>query len=1087
MNRMTLVLAGLSLFAVVASCSGDEQGSGAPPASEDVADRDGSLAPVDGASGGTADGGVIDVASDAGTGGGVVDTEDGAIRAPDATGGLAGPGSVALFAPAAPAGDPLTERMVATAAATLEAATGVAPTVHRPQAPATLEEVTALAAGGGAGAVLVLDAATLLPEAVGATEVAALPWDGFRLRVIEAGDHANGLDGAPGATVVLCAGSTKLARQYALYEALRRLGVRYYHPEQELIPRVPAAQVRPRLRTPTAVARRGPDGAALEDYTPDFQRRAYTFHGAHPLEHLEAFSDAGWPIDEAVRVNDWIVKNRGDQLRGAGRGVASPEALEQRAAELADLGALLGLRRSTGITLHNQQQGASASIDPTSPVPVKEQIETLVTERLAANPDAIHFGVHFGPTELTVTPDEETVQWIDWAGNKARELRPDLPVLINDHITGSQPTPHYDDLGCPPGTHADGLGDYYDLAFHTAPELGVSVHTVMFYPLEGAAPVYNQQSFAHKLCLMEKASAVGRPLTWFPEGSWWLSFDNPIPVYLPLYIAARGRDIELLRPLLASRGGGTLVGHRMFDSGHEWGYWQQDYAVGLWHWNADVSVADVVGELMDPLCAPGSWPGGCAARDEGVSVLTEAMDFQWDTLLTRKDWRGLEGGLITYLAGEDPADEMGALAGLTFRPVRVSFSKVATWSDAQVAAFQAGDLAALSEMETAYAGWVERLRVVESTVPAEGLPWLHEVIDGLEIDGLRARHVRLLYEAAIAHGAAQRDGEHTQEHRARIGAARAEALTTLAAAEEVIRRREAAYRYPAPQEWGGGDTVETAVPNGTTYPWRVHFKTHALSYWHNRQDQLELLVQGGGGDEVLRLEPAFAKPGVPLTMAWPPGLVGTVDLGDGAQVGPETTAHAYEGAGAWTIGGSVVAGEAAIPIAGAVARADALASTPKGGLTLIAPSSAVAQTVIASLAPGFRWALLPATPAAAGVLALAPDLGGVDFRRVTLATLPPGASQTEPFTLVVPVPDPSTGEVSLQLTVKEAVLTVPEGGLTGVIGVTGGLVVHDLVDALVALAGYDEAGALQTLGDILGFDPADQPETVPFEASFVVK
>ena len=55
--------------------------------------------------------------------------------------------------------------------------------------------------------------------------------------------------------------------------------------------------------------------------------------------------------------------------------------------------------------------------------------------------------------------------------------------------------------------------DYYDLAFHTDPALGVSVHTVMFYPLEGAARVYAQQSFAHKRCLMQKASGAGRPLT----------------------------------------------------------------------------------------------------------------------------------------------------------------------------------------------------------------------------------------------------------------------------------------------------------------------------------------------------------------------------------------------------------------------------------------------------------------------------------------------------------------------------------------------------------------------------------------------
>ncbi|GMV40280.1 MAG: hypothetical protein AMXMBFR64_19960 [Myxococcales bacterium] len=1033
MHRITCVL----LVALLHACAGVESPSGSV-GSGDVASH-------------------VDAASDT------------AVAGLDVSGASARAGGVAILAP--DSADPLTERMIATAAATVEAVTGVAPDVHRLPVGSDLSALAALASADGAA--LVIDAQVVSPAAVGADEVTGLPRDGFRLRVVDAGD----------ATVALCAGGTKLARQYALYEALRRLGVRYYHPEQEWAPRVPPSQLRARLRTPTAVARGG------EDHVPDFEHRSYSFHAAHPLEHQEAFSDAAHPIDEAARVNDWIVKNRGDLLRGAGRGVASQESWAQRAAELQALGDLLGLRGATGITLHNQQQGASAAVDPSSAVPVKDQIEALVTERLAASPDAIHFGIHFGPTELTVTPDQETVQWIDWAGKKAKALRPDLPVMINDHTTGSQPTPNYDDLGCPPGTNGEGRGDYYDLAFHTDPSLGVSVHTVMFYPLEGAAPVYNQKTFAHKLCLMQKASAAGRPLTWFPEGSWWLSFDNPIPVYLPLYIATRGRDVELVAPLLASRGG-TLIGHRMFNSGHEWGYWQQDYAVGLWHWNVDVSMDAVLGELFDPLCAPDAWPGSCPARDEGIAVLREVMDHQWELLLVRADWKGMAGGLFTYLSGEDPADEMGELAGLTFRPVRVSFSKVRGWSDAQIAAFEAGDLAALAEMESAYLGWVDRLRAVEVEVAEGARPWLWEVIDGLEINGLRARHIRLLYETVIALRAAEQSGEPSQANRAGVGARRLQAKAAMDAAAAVIARREAHYRYPAAQVHGGGDTPETAVPNGTTYPWRVHFKTHAMSYWKNRESQVDLLIQGGVSTDVLRLEPAIAKPGVSLSLAWPPGLDGTVDLGDGSLAGPATATHGYAGSGVWVIAGSVESGDSQIPVSGAVARSDALASTPKGGLTLVAPASSVAQTVIAALSPGFRWAFIPATSDSAGAIALAPDLGGVDFRRVSVASIPAGSAgvATDPITLVVPVPDPSTGEVTLQLTVQGAVLNAATeaGAVVSPISVTGDLVVQDLVAALVVLAGYDDEGALETLGDVLGFDPADKPATVPFEASFAL-
>ena len=53
---------------------------------------------------------------------------------------------------------------------------------------------------------------------------------------------------------------------------------------------------------------------------------------------------------------------------------------------------------------------------------------------------------------------------------------------------------------------------------------------------------------------MQKASAAGRKLIWFPEGSWWLSYDNPIPVYLTLYIATRANTEKTFKEFLEDNG-----------------------------------------------------------------------------------------------------------------------------------------------------------------------------------------------------------------------------------------------------------------------------------------------------------------------------------------------------------------------------------------------------------------------------------------------------------------------------------------------------------------------------------------------------
>ncbi len=336
----------------------------------------------------------------------------------------------AVLVVAADEGDALRDRLVATSGDYLERITGVRPAVHRLPAGASMAEILDRAERASAGLVVVLDAEMLAPERVRRGEVVSLANGGFRVLVTDEGDFPNSLVGDDrGATVVLLAGDGKLARQYAVYELLRRLGVRFFHPEEEWVPRLPLHQVRQRAATATALARTSGAGVS-NDYTPDFRFRGFTFHGAHPLEHLEAFSDGDFPIDEAERALEWILKNRGESFRGAGRGVSSAESRARRVAELEELRVLFGMSHSTGITLHNVQQGGRPQIDPSSPIPVREQIETLVEERLAARPDATQLGIHFGPTEVSVTPDVETVQWIDWAGQKSLELRPDVAVII---------------------------------------------------------------------------------------------------------------------------------------------------------------------------------------------------------------------------------------------------------------------------------------------------------------------------------------------------------------------------------------------------------------------------------------------------------------------------------------------------------------------------------------------------------------------------------------------------------------------------------------------------------------------------------
>ncbi len=994
--------------------------------------------------------------------------------------------------------DPLDSRLLGSLERYTEMLAGSKPHIVRLES-TQHQGILDVAAKQRAGLVLVLDAHKIATDILSEGKAKEVGQDGFWLIAKDHGDWGNRL-GSEGATVVYTAATSKLGRQYAVYEFLRRLGARFYHPEQEFLPRNDLDQLRERAKTPTTIAHKDKDGKPLDLYKGDFVFRSYSFHGSHPLEHQEAFSDGRHPIDEAARVNDWIIKNRGNKFRGAGRGVAPADAREKRVKELDDLRILLGFPRGAGITLHNEQQGSTGVVDRKSTVPVKEQIETYVTKRLQEVPDADEFGIHFGPTEFTTTPDKETIDWINWAGQKALSLRPDIRVVINNHTTGTQPMPNFDDLGCSPQTNSNGRIDYYDLAFHTDKRFGVKVHTVMFYPLEGPAFVYNQKTFSHKLCLMQKASAQGRLLEYFPEGSWWLSFDNPIPVYLPLYIWGRWRDIELIRPLLKTSGGGTLDAHRMFNSGHEWGYWQQDYAVGLWHWNANLSLNDAVGELMDPLCKASEWKSGCAARTEAMDVMLKLMEHQKENFLDRKDWQGLAGGLYAYFAGEDPADEIAAVSGFAFRPVRVAFRDVSRWNEKQIKHFKETDLTALQSIEDTHDGFLKRLQVIQPQVPEAGRPWLEEFVDGVEINVLRARQTRLLYQAVIvwretqiANDAARKLDPNAAQKDPQTEAKPLfdQAKQALQSAEIVIRRREKSYRYPAAQVHGGGLTPETAVPNGTTYPWRVHTKTRLMTYWNNRHEQVDALLSGKGEDPyALKITPTFAAPGDALSITWPkvPGLSATLQLGTQPLDPSMTNIGLGKDPGYWSISGIMRADGRDIDIQGGVVRATLRATTASGKLNLLEPDNGLAKTTLRTLLPILQWARLDGEKP---LLVLGPDLnkdGQPLFSDVLAIPLKADAQgfESEPTQITMPIPDPATGQRALSITLSEIVLRgdAQANALQGKITMQGKMSIDDLVNALIQLAGFDRKGALETLGGILGFDPKNPPAGIPFKAEF---
>ena len=612
--------------------------------------------------------------------------------------------------------------------------------------------------------------------------------------------------------VVTLRGGSAMSVQWAAYDLLERLGVRYFHPERTLYP--------PRAQWPAAPLH--------VRETPAFRHRSMHAHTSHPIE-LSPPLEPG--VDMAAyqrRWIDWNVALRQTAVDGWDRSVVAGYAHER------------GFPRMATLNLANRQQGRRPALDERDPRPEAEQIAAAIDAALAPEggvaPTALE--VQFNPSEFTVADEVATVRRLTAVATYVGARYPGVGLWTINHGTAQPPGPVF------------GMR-FFDLPALAPPSLGVQVHPLMLYDLDRpAAGAYGNDDYHHLRDWLIEQAAVRRVI-YYPESSWWLTFDLPVPLFLaPATLEARDHDLQRLRPLAARGDDATtgVWGHRLFTSGQEWGYWLVDYCTARLAW--------------DP--TPG-WEGcldhvvGALARSDVLGRVLRAA-----TRCQRRDLR--DPALVRLLVGSDDATEAGARTGVIVHPLPPRLDDVLAWDDAAVAAFQTASLAPLSAMAADYDRWADEVEATLSAQSPGQAPWVREIRDGLRIMALRARHAVAVYEAVLAlrSGAVRVSGTRLDEARA---------LT--AAAARVVRAREADYRYaPSLQTVGDEPGTAGAIPNRTVYPYRVLSRTHRLYYWQRPDDQLAALLRAG--PPVRLAVPGVTRwlriPAGTLVVQQPPGL-----------------------------------------------------------------------------------------------------------------------------------------------------------------------------------------------------------------------
>jgi hypothetical protein len=815
-------------------------------------------------------------------------------------------------------------------------------------------------------------------------------------------------------------GGGLMSTQWAGYDLLRHLGVHFFHPENTFYP--------------SSLA--WPEAPFDIEESPSFQERSISVHRTHPVELSAPLSDEN--VDMAalqMKWIDWNVALRMSHVSGW-----DTEYVE-------DYAYLRGFPRGTGFNLLSTQQGGVPLIDPDDPRSEEEQIAEAIELRVDPGDGtkrASSFGFNFTPSEFTEADATDTVRRITFITEYLTENYPDVKVWTINHGTHQEPTEEY-------GVRFSSLPKL------APPELGVKVHTLMFYDLVRDAPVYGNANFNYLLDFIREESMVRR-IVHYPESSWWLTFDLPVPLFLaPVTLEARQKDVDAIQDLLSPspEDKSGVYGHRLFSSGQEWGYWLIDYCFSRMSWSTSFTHRDCIEDVSQ------------------IFSSREVFQEVWQLVEERQieDMRNPE--LIRFLVGSDEETEVALDVGIVFHPLPPHPEEVLSYSDEQILALRENSLNKLTQMAADYEEWTERIEVILPEQTAMAAPYLREFRDGLIVFALRAQHAVMVYETAITLRQALSTGSLEEVNSAYEGVLASRGITD--SARTIIHRREEDYRYPLELSIAGDEPgTSGAIDNKTIYPYRYLSRTHRLFYWSRPDDQLASLF--GEGLSLVNPNRRLLLHEHPLNIHIVADSIFDLSIvrGDGTtQTALEPYTYENQGHYSWVLDATTTAG--AIHHEDEVAVVAQRFIFPKGHLRVQEPAGAAA---LDGLLPGLMigYTDSPLTQMVLGQIEDHFDLFEENIATPPLVVRDRAGQTSGPADLALQID--GVGEVLVYDAVIELVDDIPPDGKQ--LFVEGIMNTDEIVALLVGVGGFEENGARELIATLLDYTAETLPERINF-------
>jgi hypothetical protein len=565
-----------------------------------------------------------------------------------------------------------------------------------------------------------------------------------------------------------------------LYGLLQeKLGFRFYHPRESFIPSLDTWPL--------------PEQFSFGG-SPRFEKRGFHLHTLHPTELTEQLHNPAIPgaFEDVKDYIDWLARNGQNTfqfflLRGVDRKAWPPHA--RRIVEYAQS---RGVRCGIEISLSMIQQQAFQAITLLRLYPSYQRQVDETLAWLFQNPwDYVSLDVTMG----------EHLPFLD-------KLLPDVQMHIEQQVEKRY------GARLLYATHVICSTDTTKVRRPKLPNSGIMIHTVMCYSAsEAKAPVYGNRN--QRFMLEAATEESKRRETWYwPESSYWVGFDNSVPLLILPYLDARWSDMETMARLGVS-------GHLTFSSGWEWGYWLIDWSIARWSW-----------QLKDN------------GRQRPANPLSRLAELHNDRELQRlmglalvlQDKYLKEKELLRYMSALTPFSELPHPFDKPFQPepgFRYGWLlQEATAVEAtQALGGPVADLGQYAERMTGLVNLMEKriemLRKAER-IGDTAYRLLTEFERSLRVTALRASHRSLTLQAILARrGERIRNNDNSSTSEPLL----AQARLVRQQAQVLVRRQEGGYRYPVERIARQRDSM-TAYPFGYLYP------VSRLFFWEREEEQV---------------------------------------------------------------------------------------------------------------------------------------------------------------------------------------------------------------------------------------------------------